>query len=78
MTPDPPTFAQMMAVADDLATVDRLADAFGRLSSPERQLIVCALAGNHPENLRARRIPVLRGLAKAGGRLTADLRREAR
>ncbi len=37
MTPDPPTFAEMLAVADDLATVDRLADAFGRLTADLRR-----------------------------------------
>jgi len=57
---------------------DRLGDAFGALTGPERQLLVCALAGNHPPNLAVLRAPVLRGLARAGSRLTADLRAESR
>lgn len=57
---------------------DRLADAFGRLTGPERQLLVCALAGNHPPSLAELRLPVLRGLAKARSRLTAEQRDEIR
>jgi len=57
---------------------DRLAEAFSRLSGPERQLLVCALAGNHPDGLAQLRPAMIRGLAKAGSRLTADMRAEAR
>ncbi len=57
---------------------DRLAQAFRLLSAPERQLLVCALAGNHPPHLSELRMPVLRGLAKAGARLTAEQHRERR
>lgn len=59
-------------------STDRLAEAFGQLTGPERQLLVCALAGNHPPGLAELRPPVLRGLIKAGSRLTAGLRAEAR
>jgi hypothetical protein len=57
---------------------DRLAEVFRQLSGPERQLLVCALAGNHPPNLAPIRPRVLRGLAKADARLTRELRAEAR
>lgn len=52
---------------------DRLADAFRLLTGPERQLLVCALAGNFPERLNELRPSVLRGLAKAGLRMPAQL-----
>lgn len=42
-----------------------LIDAFSRLTNDERQLLVCALAGNYPERLAPLRMEVLRGLAKA-------------
>lgn len=44
---------------------DRLTEAFGKLTGPERQLLTCALAGNHPAKLAHLRMPVLRALAKA-------------
>lgn len=44
---------------------DRLTLVFKRLTEDERQLLTCALAGNHPPRLNDLRIPVLRGLAKA-------------
>lgn len=56
---------------------ERLAEAFARLTGPERQLLVCALAGNHPPGLAKLRPPVLRALATAGSRLTSSLRSEA-
>jgi hypothetical protein len=37
------------------------------LSGPERQLLTCALAGNHPPFLGPLRMPVLRALARADG-----------
>lgn len=48
-----------------------LVEAFARLTAGERQLLVCALAGNHPPRLAPLRMEVLRGLAKAD-RLTPD------
>lgn len=44
-----------------------LVEAFARLTPDERQLLTCALAGNHPESLAPLRMEVLRGLAKADG-----------
>ena len=41
--------------------------AFQRLTADERQLLICALAGNHPPKLAHLRMPVLRALAKADG-----------
>lgn len=57
---------------------DRLAEAFRMLSGPERQLLTCALAGNHPTQLAPLRPSMLRGLAKADARLTQAQRRECR
>lgn len=47
------------------ADARRLTAAFLALSPGERQLLLCALAGNHPPKLAELRMPVLRGLAKA-------------
>lgn len=44
---------------------DRLERAFAELNAGERQLLTCALAGNHPPHLAPFRMPVLRALAKA-------------
>ena len=44
---------------------DTLIAAFAMLTPAERQLITCALAGNHPERLAPLRMEVLRGLARA-------------
>ena len=44
---------------------DTLTEAFAMLTPDERQLLTCALAGNHPEWLAPLRMEVLRGLAKA-------------
>lgn len=60
----------------ELSDSERLERVFAGLSSLERQLLVCALAGDHPLVLTALRPPVLRALSKTGGRLTANLRLE--
>lgn len=44
---------------------DRLRVAFCRLTATERQLLTCALAGNHPPKFGDLRMPVLRALAWA-------------
>lgn len=38
---------------------------FAGLTPEQRQLLTCALAGNHPERLASERMPVLRMLARA-------------
>ena len=45
-----------------------LVAAFSRLTADERQLLICALAGNFPERLAPLRMEVLRGLANADRR----------
>jgi hypothetical protein len=54
----------------------RLARAFGLLSVEERQMLICALAGNFPERFSDLRMPVLRGLAKADGDARRKVQRE--
>ena len=44
---------------------ERLSKAFALLNPDERQLLTCALAGNHPPALASLRMPVLRALARA-------------
>jgi hypothetical protein len=44
---------------------DTLVAAFSLLTASERQLLICALAGNFPPKLAHLRMEVLRGLAKA-------------
>lgn len=44
---------------------ERLSKAFALLNPDERQLLTCALAGNHPSGLASLRMPVLRALARA-------------
>jgi hypothetical protein len=44
---------------------ERLTAAFTMLTDEERQLFICALAGNHPQRLSYLRPAVLRGLARA-------------
>ena len=44
---------------------DRLREAFCRLTANERQLLTCALAGNHPDALSILRPSVIRALAWA-------------
>jgi hypothetical protein len=46
---------------------DTLTAAFAMLTPDERQLLTCALAGNHPDQLAHLRMEVLRGLARADG-----------
>ena len=41
-----------------------LEEAFELLHPDERQLLTCALAGNHPPHLAHLRMPILRALAK--------------
>jgi hypothetical protein len=55
-----------------------MTDLFAQLSAPERQLLVCALAGNHPPSLAHLRVPVLRALARVGSQLTVRQRVEIR
>lgn len=47
---------------------ERLVAAFSHLTQDERQLLTCALAGNHPLRLAPLRMPVLRALARADHR----------
>lgn len=42
-----------------------LRESFALLTPDERQLLTCALAGNHPDRLAPLRTSVLRGLAYA-------------
>lgn len=49
--------------ADTMKNRDRLHKAFGLLTPHERQLLTCALAGNHPGRYDELRPSVIRALA---------------
>lgn len=57
---------------------ERLYGAFSALTADERQLLTCALAGNHPPKLAHLRMPVLRSLARANGDQRRELEAHAR
>lgn len=47
----------------DITDSERREAAFDLLTPDERQLLTCALAGNHPPRLAYLRVPILRSLA---------------
>lgn len=52
-------------VEDTQREFSRVVGAFRRFTKDERQLLLCALAGNHPERLAPLRPKTLRALARA-------------